>query len=58
MEKHLDEVRRAYHAREDADHELDRAIRRARHKGATWAQIGAAMDVTRQAAAQKYGKRS
>ena len=56
METALDDVRRHYLSAESARHELEAAIVRARRKGATWAEIGAAMDVSRQAAAQRYGK--
>jgi hypothetical protein len=40
----------------DADHELARAARAARHAGASWAQIGDALGLTRQAAQQRWGR--
>lgn len=38
----------------DAEHELDRAARAARHAGASWTHIGDAVGLTRQAAHQRW----
>lgn len=35
--------------------ELEAAVQRARDEGATWAQVGEALGVTRQAAWQRFG---
>jgi len=37
-----------------ADNDLEAAVARALHWGASWAQIGAALDVTRQSAHRRY----
>lgn len=45
----------AAHAAADANAELARAAHAARHAGASWAQIGDALGLTRQAAQQRWG---
>lgn len=35
---------------------LNAAVEEARERGASWAEIGAALDVSKQAAQQRYGK--
>ena len=45
----------AARAAADAEHELDRAARDARHAGASWTHIGDAVGLTRQAAQQRWG---
>ena len=40
----------------DAANQLDRAACDARHAGASWAQIGDAVGLTRQAAHQRWGR--
>jgi hypothetical protein len=47
----------AAHAAADADAELAHAARAARDAGASWAQIGDALGLTRQAAQQRWGHR-
>lgn len=37
---------------------LEAAIEEARERGASWADIGASLDVSKQAAQQRYGKTS
>jgi hypothetical protein len=39
-----------------ADAELDAAVEAAREAGYSWAVIGAALDITRQAAYQRFGQ--
>jgi len=38
-----------------ADHELHEAVKAARDAGDSWAIIGAALDISRQAAQQRFG---
>ena len=40
----------------DAEHELREAVRAARAAGDSWTVIGAALDITRQAAQQRFGQ--
>ena len=50
--------RRILAARRDlaaAEHELREAVRAAREAGDSWTVIGAALDITRQAAQQRFG---
>ncbi len=44
----------AAHIAADANNQLERAARAARHAGASWTQIGDAAGVTRQAAQQRW----
>lgn len=41
---------------DDAEHELRVAVQAAREAGDSWTVIGAAMDTTRQAAYQRFGR--
>ncbi len=45
----------AAHALAQAEHRLDDAVRGVRDAGATWAHIGDAVGLTRQAAQQRWG---
>lgn len=51
----LADLTRALRHVERAEIELGEAVRRARHAGHTWQQIGEALGVTRQAAFKRYG---
>jgi len=52
---HLASVKEAIDALDEADHELDHAVCGARLYGCTWAQIGAELGVSKQAAQQRFG---
>jgi hypothetical protein len=55
------ELRRIIAARqalEDANHALRRAVADARAAGESWTVIGAALDISRQAAQQRFGDRA
>jgi hypothetical protein len=47
----------AAHALAQAERQLTAAVRAARHAGASWTQIGAAVGLTRQAAQQRWADR-
>lgn len=55
MEAHLGIVARISAEIADAHDRLEAAVRDARADGATWAQIGAAAGITRQAAHERWG---
>jgi hypothetical protein len=52
----LDWVARSCLAAGQASRDLDAAVTRARSRGCTWTQIAGRLGVTRQAAAQRYGR--
>lgn len=53
----LDTVQALRMIAETANSALTQAVAQARAEGATWDQIGRALDTTRQAAQQRYGNR-
>ncbi len=54
--RHLRRISAAAAALADADQELNAAVAAARAAGDTWAMIGIALGVSRQAAYQRFGK--
>lgn len=52
----LRRIGRALEARVSQEHELERAVLAARANGRSWAMIGLAMGVSRQAARDRFGK--
>lgn len=54
---HFRAIIAARKAVDEADDELRAAVAAARAAGESWAVIGAALDTTRQAAYQRFGKR-
>lgn len=55
---HMRRIAAAAKTRDDADTELVDAVTAARAAGDTWAMIGAALGISRQAAYQRFGKPS
>lgn len=53
---HFREIIRAREAVEQANDDLREAVRRAREAGDSWTVIGAALNTTRQAAYQRFGR--
>jgi len=51
----LQDVIRARHDVERAEHQLDKLVRSARSHGATWEDIGVALGLSRQGAAKRFG---
>lgn len=54
--KHFRAIRAARKHITEAESELTHAVAAAREDGESWAMIGAALDTTRQAAYQRFGK--
>lgn len=54
--QHFRRILAAREALDAADRELRDAVKAAREAGDSWAVIGAALDTTRQAAYQRFGK--
>ncbi|MCV7230678.1 hypothetical protein [Mycolicibacterium komossense] len=54
--RHMRRIAAAAKALAGADAELDAAVAAAREAGDSWAMIGTALGVSRQAAAQRFGK--
>lgn len=52
----MKEIQRAQRALEDAKTNLKTTVQRARSEGHTWAEIGAALNMTRQAAFKRFGE--
>ncbi len=53
---HFRRIVAARDARDAADHRLHDAVTAARDAGNSWTTIGAALDITRQAAQQRFGR--
>lgn len=53
---HFRRIITARAARDDADRQLHDAVNAARQAGDSWTTIGAALDITRQAAQQRFGR--
>lgn len=54
-QKRLDDVARALGNLDAAESRMRHSVARAREEGATWAEVGEALGVTRQAAQQRFG---
>ncbi len=54
---HFRRIVAARHAIADAENQLREAVQAARDAGDSWTVIGAALDTSRQAAFQRFGKR-
>lgn len=52
----MDEIEEAQASLEQAKEQLKAAVQKARHQGRTWAEVGAALGMTRQAAFKRFGE--